>query len=113
MKKYILILIVIVVVGCKDKDSNFVCGVPDPAELPWMKTKIDELQGNPLRQYFRIEQAVYETQTVFFVNSCCPMCLILPVVYNCSGEVIEDADFAKVQSTGIVWQPSDFSCQMQ
>lgn len=65
---------------------DIACDVHNPTEnLPWLADKIRELEaGNQyLLQFYFISQARYRSQTVFFIQSCCPNCAFLsPPVYN-------------------------------
>jgi len=114
MKK-IAVVLLIVASACKYNDMpTTACEVRDPAnDLPWLKEMIHGFEQSSIRQYFRVEKVEYNGELGFYVDSCCPMCSIIPIFYRCSGEAVTGIDASKLVSKGVIWQPSDFSCQMQ
>ncbi|HSJ68062.1 MAG TPA: hypothetical protein VK921_10325, partial [Anditalea sp.] len=89
MKSRFLIgaILLFITTSCYEElGPDIACDVKNPTEnLPWLADKIRGLEtGN---QYFLqfnfISQARYRSQTVFFVQNCCPNCASpYPTVYN-------------------------------
>lgn len=113
MKTYLMFFVLMIaIVSCQDDDGAKACDVDNPVtDLPWLKDKVTELENSELsRKYFYVVQADYEGQTVFYVNSCCPMCLIVIQYYNCSGEIIESVDPDKVRNSTTIWTAEANEC---
>lgn len=95
------------------------CNTTDPVnDLLWLKHKIAEKEkGDPaVQQYFFIEQATLNGETVFIFNNCCPNCMALVPVYNCLGELVcEDlptcpAIAESLDGRILLWHPANFNC---
>lgn len=82
-------------VGCDDPynaDINTLyenaCSSPDPiVDVEWIQKLRDSLST-----YDHIVQGNYLSETVFYVKTICPNCLMLPptpTLYDCSGTIIK------------------------
>lgn len=115
-------LLILFTTSCYEElGPDIACDVRNPTEnLSWLADKIRDIEaGNPsLLQFYFISQARYRSQTVFFIENCCPNCLFLaPAVYNCGGVEIgtlsaEDIKLDKLKNISVIWTPEDFSCNV-
>jgi hypothetical protein len=106
------------------------CLVKDPlTELDWLKAEIADRESNPsdLSKYFFISMAVYEGNTVFIFDDCCPMCDTISIVYNCTGEqigykgdivdtitwqgyTIVGISSSSLKDSKVIWKTADHNC---
>lgn len=100
-----------VAVSCDDDDAPTVCGVLDPVnDLPWLKAQVDRMDSDISKKYSYLEQAEYEGQTIFYFNSCCPMCLIIIIYYDCDGNKLDSVDPGKVKNSRRIWAAEENEC---
>lgn len=122
MKKAILVLSFLSLIGCGDDDNDFTiiaaCEVNNPIEeLPWLKNQVDDIENNEgdIAKYFFIEIADYNSQTVFISNNCCPVCNTVVPVFDCEGRSLgllgSDILPNELSNTRIIFKREDFSCQ--
>lgn len=97
---------------CDDEEGPLTCGYENPVnDLPWLKAKADEINNSEFsRRYFYIEKGEYNGETVFFVNSCCPLCDIAIIFYNCAGERVDPVSFSDVKNWERIWAPKELEC---
>lgn len=117
---YVLLL----ALGCNNDDLNLpvvsACNVENPIEdLEWLRGQITELKklNSDLTQYFFIEQAEYQNETIFISNNCCPFCNTIVPMYNCSGDNIglfgdENFNSSTISNRAIIFRSSDFGCEI-
>lgn len=93
MKKLLVVVHLLVLFsGCK-KDtvaSQNACTAAKPLEeVSWLKTTKDGLKCTSIVQYL-IVKAMYQNQTVFYIQPVCPMCDIVfhITILNCEGKEI-------------------------
>jgi hypothetical protein len=91
MRRYLLLLISLML-GCTNHDNDpMVCNVSNPVQdLSWLKAEIDEGDYSS-SQYadYTVYQALYNGEPVFYTEICCPSCNVAPPeVRNCSGELV-------------------------
>lgn len=118
MKKFLYLpFIVCLSISCTDHDNpthlSNTCSVDNPVEdLPWLKQKISEMETskNALLEFSYIQMGTYKNETIFIANSCCPYCYIVPVIYNCNGDVMDNVDSGKVENVKTIWKPKNFAC---
>jgi len=88
--------------------SNSLCGGNDPINnLPWLEQEIARLSS--LNQCYNISRSTYEKQTVFIISNCEPYINSVPLLYNCSGNVLNlsAADYQNLKFTGtieLIWK---------
>ncbi len=120
--KLILLALLFLLFSCSDDDSLPViaaCGVSNPVEdLDWLGNSIRELQSNDseVSQFFFVSQAIFEGETVFIFNNCCPFCNTVATVHSCDGTVLgflnnEIPEIDITEST-IVYRPDGFGCTL-
>src|SRR5690349_10529591 len=93
-----LILLLLAAASCQDAVTlrqeglaQPFCGIEDPVkELAWLRDKVDSIKSNNHAGIdFFVVSAVYHDEPVFFVDICCPFCMVMaPDVRNCRGEVL-------------------------
>jgi hypothetical protein len=136
MKKALIFCALIVLLSCNHDEPGHICLVntclvKDPAtELDWLKATIENGKSSPsdLSKYFFLSMAVYNGNTVFMWENCCPFCDTLPpIVQNCSGEpigyvsdlpgtmvylgvTIAAVNPTLLKDSQIIWKPADFAC---
>ncbi|WP_139189590.1 MULTISPECIES: hypothetical protein [Rhodonellum] len=92
MRKTILLLVMgLVLLSCRNEEEKPIsaCGVSNPAsELPWLATKLAEMESGSLRELFYVAQTELNGQTLFIFGNCCAVCNSIIPVYNCEGEVL-------------------------
>jgi hypothetical protein len=108
MKGRLLILLLLLTsFSCAYNDFG-ICG---DADLQWLEDQKAELQNSETsRKYFYIEMAYYEGQPVFYVNSCCPLCLTVITYRDCSGNEIAGVDPSKLKDRRRIWLPEENEC---
>lgn len=122
MKKIILLICFCLTVCCNsdDTDSPIIpaCGTNNPIEdLPWLKTLANQLQEdqNDLAEFFFIEIAEFNGETIFLYANCCAVCNTVVPIYNCEGESIGflngEITSEQIQNRQIIFKRDDFSCQ--
>jgi hypothetical protein len=123
MKKGILLFSFLCLLSCSNDDNLPIisaCNVANPIEdLAWLREQVVELKktDSDLAQYFYIEQAEYQNESIFISNNCCPFCNTIVPIYNCSGETIgllgdEDFNLSNISNRTIIYRPSDFNCEI-
>ena len=114
MKVIPLFILILTVFNCKEKNENispWLCDVPDPAnDLPWLKTKIKELESSDLTEYFMAYEVEYNGQSLITFVTCCPMCSWMPQYYDCSGNVVPITNKMALERKRDVWKPKDYAC---
>lgn len=120
LKKYLVFLLAVIsVIGCTDHKleprlSN-TCSVQNPVQdLPWLRQKIDDLRQSPHDNWF-VRQGVYDGQTIFVFDICCPNCDYVAPVHDCSGQRILDSVYAHGTESVIsdlvtIAQAENFEC---
>ncbi|AZQ57448.1 hypothetical protein EJ994_00980 [Maribacter sp. MJ134] len=123
MKRCILLASFISLISCSTDDSNLpiiaACDTANPIEdLTWLRAQTEVIKNDQsdIAQYFFIEIAEYQNQTVFLANNCCPICGTVVPIYNCEGEQIgflgSDILMDELSDTRIIFSRDDFSCQV-
>lgn len=117
----LFILSVLLSSSCSDNDDTIplACGVADPTEdIGWLKNEIEDLKSSDsgIQQYFYVWQGIYDSQTVFVFDNCCPFCNTVVPVYNCQGEQLgflgNEILQEELKETTIVYKPLNFDCQV-
>jgi hypothetical protein len=87
--KYIIILLVLGLSGCKkDNSEKSFCNVDNPfVELSWLKNIVDSTHNNQSCQV-KIYKCIYEKQEGFRINLCTQNSDTLTRFYDCSGNVL-------------------------
>ena len=122
MKKIILLLSFLGLVGCANDDIDLpakaACDVNNPIEdLAWLKSQIDEIKNNQsdISKYFYIEIAEYQNQTIFISNNCCPICNTIVPIYNCEGEGLGllggEIKQSEITNVKVIFSRNDFPCK--
>ncbi len=106
MRHKVFVIIFIFVAGiqtsCKES-INELCGGKEPDKsLPWLKTKIEELNSSPF--CYSISRSIYKNQTVFIQSNCDPNVNSIPSIYDCEGKQLElsVADYQSLNFTGTI-----------
>ncbi|MEP3207727.1 MAG: hypothetical protein ABJN95_00970 [Maribacter sp.] len=119
MRILFALTVVILTFGCSDNDDEFdsSCGVVNPTrQLEWLKAEINDLQSNQsdISKYFYVSQALYNSETVFLFNNCCPFCNTVVPIYNCAGTQLgtlnNEISEGDILNNKIVYQPDNFQC---
>jgi hypothetical protein len=115
MKKplYLVFICLLFAFSCtEDEDPATACGVADPIEnLAWLQEMTENLSEGSLSEYSYIKQATYKGETVFFPGSCCPHCNTALILYDCSGNAIqEDYTIDDLEDEKLIWQPANSTC---
>lgn len=107
---------------CDTAPLKTTCGVSNPAEeLPWLKTKIDDLKQTGLYELGQVYvwQIEYNGETYFVLDNCCPNCNSVLSIYTCDGEdvssnqTISDYIYSYDKSINdVIWNPENFSCNL-
>jgi hypothetical protein len=135
MKKYLMIsAILLLFFACEEPNINN-CIVEKPLEeLVWLNSEISQIEADTLMSaYWYISTALYQGNTVFVLQDCCPVCNTVHLVFNCSGEPIgyirydqyRDAKPIKLgedtlapiysdnlTNKSILWKPDNFMCTL-
>lgn len=93
------------------------CSVSDPIhDLTWLADEINDMSESGGSQYLYVTQANYRFSTVFLFKNCCPDCLYVLSVYNCSGEIIghigSEIDDSDLRNEKVIWKPANSSCNL-
>jgi len=123
MQKISLIyaLLIFSVLSCsKEEDSiNTSCGFNKPIEkIEWLNDFVKEYEqmeqdGNEFIQYAYILQAPFKLKTVFVVGNCCPNCLSIIIVRDCSGKDVETTsdEYTDLLEKGtVIWKAQSNVC---
>ncbi|GAB3219082.1 hypothetical protein GCM10027454_07910 [Algoriphagus aestuariicola] len=121
MKKllYSLSFLVLLTVSCSDDpDPIRACNVENAMDLVWLQELIVETEEFEIgRDYSFITMGIYDSQTVFVLQNCCPLCNSVYPVYDCSGNslgVIGSAGvpFEEITDRKVIWKSSNNSCNI-
>jgi len=110
---YPILLCLLFTFSCdEDEDPATACGVDQPIEnLAWLQEMEENLSEGSLSEYSYIKQATYKGGTVFFPGSCCPHCNWALILYDCSGNAIqEDYTMDDLEEQKLIWQPANSTC---
>ena len=106
------------VLACSEDDSGN-CLTESEEGSNWLTIQIQDIQNSGIEEYFYVTQASYLGQTVFIFGNCCPFCLTITPVYDCSGEVLgilgtgpDAIDPSLIKNERLFWKPEDFVCQL-
>jgi hypothetical protein len=122
MKQHILLVVIalFVAMSCdEDTDSTAACSVENPTEdLDWLAAEIENMKQSGMSEYLWVSQAKYGFQTVFIFGNCCPNCLTIVPVYNCSGEHLgnvgdQNFDPGILDDDVIIWKSFFSSCHFE
>ncbi|GAA4279594.1 hypothetical protein GCM10022260_00150 [Gaetbulibacter aestuarii] len=107
---------------CDTAAIKTTCGVAIPTEeLPWLKTKTNELKQTSLYELGQVYiwQTEYNGETYFIFDNCCPNCDSVLSIYTCDGEdvstnqTISDYIYGIDKSNkDVIWTPENFSCNL-
>ena len=107
-------------VSCQNSEGPVSCGVENPVQdLPWLKEKVEELAQSDFSQYFFVEEAKYEGNTVFVFQNCCPFCNSVVSVYSCEGVLLgylsdqNSIKPSKLSFVRIAWKSANSTCNFQ
>ncbi|WP_396637082.1 hypothetical protein [Maribacter sp. R77961] len=123
MKKLVFLVGFLGLLSCSTDDLGLpiiaACDTSNPIEdLDWLRAQSDDIKNNQsdIAQYFFIEIAEYQDQTVFISNNCCPICNTVVPVYNCEGEFLDflggGIPIGELSKRATIFKRDDFSCQI-
>ena len=94
--------------SCTEEDDP----ATDPIEnLAWLQEMAENLSARSLSEYSYIKQATYKGQTVFFPFNCCPHCNTALILYDSSGNAIqEDYTMDDLEDQKLIWHPANSTC---
>lgn len=111
MKFTLLICLALLFATCSgDDDRPNTCSVLFPVtQLDWLKEAIESYEDGPAD--ITVEQGTYQSETVFIINPCCPVCsssdmMNPPPVYTCEGDTIENLypSDAAIKDQKVIWK---------
>lgn len=114
-----ILLISAFFLACSGKGSstNAACGVDNPIkDLAWLKAYVDETEDSSqeLSKYFYVLKGIYNEETVFIFDNCCPFCNTIVPVYDCEGKSLgflnDKVNRSEIKHTEIIYQPDNFAC---
>ena len=119
MRSHTLLLVIsfFAVFSC-DEDPVTTCSVKNPVEdLAWLAAEIQVMEESGMSHTLYVTQAKYGFMTVFLFRNCCPSCLSLIPVYNCSGDRIGnigtgegDINPGILDRDAVIWKPDNSIC---
>lgn len=123
MKKTILLFGFLYLISCSNDDNLpviYACDVTNPIEdLQWLKGLVEELEKteSELTQYFYIEQAEYQNESIFISNNCCPICSTIAPIYDCEGNNIgflgdDNFNSSSISNRIVIYRFSEFGCEI-
>jgi hypothetical protein len=101
-----------------DSDPIRACNVDNVLDMPWMQELIAETEEFEVgRDYTYITMGIYDSQTVFVLNNCCPLCNSIIPVYDCSGSTLgtvgsEGISADEISDMEVIWKSSNNSCSI-
>lgn len=113
VRAILYISLFLVVLSCRD-EQTLSCDVQDPIEnLPWLKDLVAEkaaLPPDPGIGYY-IYIGKYQGRDVIIDDICCPTCDYLPIVYECGGNKVEDANvYSAITDRRLLWRSATSPC---
>lgn len=118
MKKNSLLLLLVLLMfsfSCQEKvDPLLACGVENPREnLDWLNELIEQLEITEFGRTFNyITEGIFQDQTLFVLQNCCPNCNSAPIFYDCQGNVFDTAEIsiADLSEVQLIWKSEFSSC---
>jgi len=91
--------------------------VNDPIhDLTWLADEITEMSESGMAEYLYVTQANYRFSTVFLFRNCCPDCLSVVFIYNCSGEIIgemgSEINTSDLRNEKVIWKSANSTCNL-
>ena len=78
--------LVLILAACQEDDRLPVCGNNEITDLAWFDDKIKEFGGEgEFARFQYVLAADYQGGKAFIFGNCCPSCLSVFMVYDCSG----------------------------
>lgn len=121
MKNYIYLIFFLVCFSfsCSDDtDPIRACNVENVLDLSWLQELIAQTEKFEIgRDYTFISMGIYDSQTVFLLNNCCPLCNSIVPVYDCSGNTLgtigsEGISADEITDLKVIWKSSNNSCNI-
>ena len=121
MKKALLLFLMVslVISSCSKDELDPIqdCGTDNVLQdLPWLAELIEGLEQSEIgSKYSYISQAVYEGQTVFVLQNCCPFCNSVYTVTDCAGNDLGfigsgGIDPSAITDSEVIWKSSENTC---
>jgi len=121
-----LICLFLLAVSCQDTftlkregKAKQYCGVDDPLnDLTWLRDEVDSIVSqNYSGMDFYATSAIYRDEPVFFIDICCPFCMVMaPEVKNCQGDVLgrlgDGVASDEVVDRTIIWKTDNGVCEI-
>jgi hypothetical protein len=122
-RAFLLFLMVSLVISSCSKDELDpiqACATDNVLQdLPWLAELIEGLEQSEIgSKYSYISQAVYEGQTVFVLQNCCPFCNSIYTVTDCAGNDLGfigsgGIDPSTITSSEVIWKSSENTCAFE
>jgi thiol-disulfide isomerase/thioredoxin len=115
--RFVTLIFMILVLACTtESDPDLSCTGDNPvAALDWLQSEIESMKENPwFYQFQYITRARYGYKIVFLFKNCCPNCLSVVPVYDCSGKELgilgNEIKVSTIHNEVVVWKAEDSSC---
>ena len=104
-----LIVIVLILSACENKDTIPICGNLNEEESNWIQNQIENIKQNGDR-YSYVVQAKYNGELVYSFQGCDPAALYAIIYFRCNGEQISNAELDEFTNQQIIWRPDNSVC---
>lgn len=116
---YLFLFLGLLTFSCsEDPDPVKACQVDNVLELPWLQELIAETEKFEIgRDFTYITMGTYDSQTVFVLRNCCPLCNSVSPVFDCSGNPLgvigsDGIVFDEISDREVIWKSSNNSCEI-
>lgn len=121
MKKALLLFLMLslVISSCSKDELDPIqdCNTENVLQdLPWLVELIEAQEQSEIgKKYSYISKGIYQGQTVFSVQNCCPFCNSIYLIINCEGETLgflgsEGIDPSSITDWEVIWRSSENTC---
>ncbi|WP_111669851.1 hypothetical protein [Algoriphagus litoralis] len=121
MKKVLLLFLIIssLISSCSEEDLDPVqaCNTNNAlVELPWLAELIEAQEQSEIgKKYSYISKGIYQGETIFSLQNCCPFCNSIYLVINCEGETLGYLGSGGIEPSSItdwevIWKSSENTC---
>ena len=124
MKKAILLFLMFSLVfsSCSEDDLDPIqaCDTENAlVDLPWLAELIEEQEQSEIGKKFSyISTGVYQGQTVFSLQNCCPFCNSVYTISDCKGNNLGflgagGIDPSSITNWRVIWKSSENTCILE
>jgi len=119
---YLFLFFAIVFSSCSKEEMEPIqaCGTDNAlVDLPWLAELVEEQLNSEIgKKYSYISKGIYQGQTIFSVQNCCPFCNSIYFAYDCNGNNLGFLGLGGIENDEItnwevIWKSTENVCNFQ